>query len=122
MSESDTDEQEESNVLYPSSGPDREEMVSGYLPGEDDWMAKTHLDVSDPAAIAALRSFDTMFPEVDDLQPLIDDFLDDFLKSKTSIKGFSREEYRKILMGMFGASDDNDSGSRFEIVAADDDD
>ena len=115
------EEEEQAQPVFPNRGPNREGMVSGYLPEDEDWLAKTHLDVNDPAAVSALRNLDQMFPEVDDLQPLVDDFLDDFLKSKTSVKGMSRDEYKNILMGMFGASGDDEESSALKLVAADDD-
>lgn len=96
MDESD-DEPEGPEAIYPHSGPDREEMVAKYLPESNDWESKTILDLSDPAAVAALSNFGKMFPEVDDLQPLIDDFLEHFLKSRTSVEGQSRKEYENIF-------------------------
>ena len=117
------EEEDEVAAFYPSSGPNREEMVSSYLPEDDDWQAKTVLDVNDPAAIAALKQFETMFPEVEDLQPVIDEFLDDYLRTKTSVQGASRQEYRDIFMSMFGSGPNDDSASAaLQLVAADDDD
>lgn len=110
-------------AVYPSSGPNREDMVASYLPDDDDWQSKTVIDVNDPAAIAALKQFGTMFPEVDDLQPVIDEFLDDFLRTKTSVKGAAREEYRDIFMSMYGSGpDDGDGSVAMQLVAADDED
>jgi len=121
MSESDSEPEEVAEPVFPESGPGREEMVSSYLPEDEDWQAKTILDVSDPAAIAALRSFDTMFPEVEELQPLIDGFLDDFMTTRTSVGGASRDEYRKIMMAMFGKGDgDSDRSTSLKLVADDD--
>ena len=118
--EMDSDEIPES--IFPSSGPNREEMVSQYLPESDDWEAKTILDLSDPAAIAALSNLDKMYPEVDDLQPLVDDFLHEFLKSRTSVGGQSRDDFRKMFVSMFGGSDYGDGNSKaLQLVAADDD-
>lgn len=109
-------------AIYPSSGPDREEMVGEYLPEKEDWEAKTILDLSDPAAVAALSNFDEMFPEVEDLQPLIDDFLDHYLKSRTSVGGQSRDDFRSIFQSMYGSSGDGEEGSKaLQLVAADDD-
>lgn len=85
-------------------GPDREDMVASYLPEQEDWLAKTVLEVNDPGRIAALREFETIFPEVGDLQPVIDEFLDRFLKGKTSIAGASRSEYQDIFMSMYGGN------------------
>lgn len=116
------DDDEQPQPIYPHSGPDREDMVGSYLPEQEDWEAKTIVDLSDPAAIAALSNFDVMFPEVDDLQPLIDDFLHNFLKTKTSVKGASREEYKEIFQAMYGKSSDGDGSSRaLQLVAADED-
>lgn len=108
-------------AVFPSKGPNREGMVGDYLPEQEDWEAKTNLDLSDPAAIAALQNFGRMFPEVDDLQPLIDDFLEHFLKSKTSVRGKSRDEYRKIFMAMYGKGDDGDGNSTLQLVAPEED-
>lgn len=83
-------------------GPDREDMVSSYLPAAEDWPAKTVLELNDPGRIAALAQFDRLFPEVEDLQPVIDEFLDRFLRAKTSVGGMSRREYQDIFMSMYG--------------------
>jgi hypothetical protein len=127
MSQPDTDgqadeENDEVQPVFPDRGPNREDMVGSYLPDKDDWEAKSIVDLSDPAAIAALANFDEMFPEVDDLQPLIDDFLHHFLKSKTSVHGASRDEYRQIFKAMYGQSEDDSGSSKaLKLVAADDD-
>lgn len=120
----DTDETEgeQAQPIYPNRGPGREDMVAGYLPEQDDWEAKSIIDLSDPAAIAALSNFDDMFPEVEDLQPLIDDFLHHYLKSKTSVSGSSREEYKEIFQAMYGSSGSDGEGSKaLQLVAADED-
>jgi hypothetical protein len=109
-------------AFFKDSGPGREEMASDYMPGSNDWLAKTLLDVNDPAAIAALSNLGQIYPEVDDLQPLVDGVLDEFLRGKTSVGGRSREEYRKILMSMYGKSDaDAEDGLAMQLVAPDDD-
>ena len=126
MSETDSQEDDDpediAEAFFAESGPGREEMTGDYLPESDDWLAKTLLDVNDPAAIAALRSLGQIYPEVDDLQPLVDNVLDQFLRGKTSVGGRSREEYRKILMSMYGKSDDESGSTALQLVAADDDD
>lgn len=108
-------------AFFADQGPGREEMASDYLPESDDWLAKTLLDVNDPAAIAALSNLGEIYPEVDDLQPLVDGVLDEFLRGKTSVGGRSREEYRKILMSMYGKSDDDGQSTALELVAPEDD-
>lgn len=115
-------EEDIAETFFRGGGPGREEMASDYLPESDDWLAKTLLDTNDPAAIAALRNLGEIYPEVDDLQPLVDGVLDEFLRGKTSVGGRSREEYRKILMSMYGKSDDDDGKSiALQAVAPDED-
>lgn len=104
--ETDGEDADDIGVTYRAGrrGPDREDMVSSYLPEQDDWLAKTVLELNDPGRIAALREFETIFPEVGDLQPVIDEFLDRFLKGKTSIKGMGRGEYLDIFTSMYGGT------------------
>lgn len=114
------DEEDVAETFFRDTGPDREEMASDYLPESDDWLAKTLLDVNDPAAIAALSNLETIYPEVEDLQPLVDDVLDKFLRGKTSIGGMSRSEYEGILKSMYGGSDEDDQSTAMKLVAPDD--
>lgn len=122
MSNNEPDENDDvAEPVFPGSGPNREEMISDYLPDKEDWEAKTILDLSDPAAVAALSNLDEMFPEVDDLQPLVDDFLHHYLKSRTSVGGESRDDFRSMFQAMYGSSGDEDGKSRaLQLVAADD--
>jgi len=122
-----TDNNDEPATITPASGPDRDEMAANYLPEGQDWPAKTQLDLNDPHAVAALSQLDKMFPEIsgdDELQGMIDQFKHEFLKSRTSVGGRSREEYLQILKAMFGGSpdDDNGMGDLAEMLGADDDD
>lgn len=101
-----------------TGGPDREEMMASYLPEQDDWLAKTILELNDPGRIAALSQFGTMFPEVEDLQPVIDEFLDELMRGRTSQGGASREDYRKIFMSMYGGNPDDSAGSQLAAALA----
>lgn len=124
MSDEPTDDDSTDDVaetFLQDSGPGRDEMAADYLPGEDEWIAKTHLDVGDPAAIAALRNLDAMFPEVEDLQPLVDSVLDQLFRGRTSVNGMSRVEYKAILEGMYGGKSDDGQGTAMQLVAPDDD-
>lgn len=109
-------------AAYSGGGaPDREEMVAQYLPDGDDWPAKTVLELNDPALLAALSQMGEMYPEVDDLQPIIDEVMQKFLKSKTSIGGASRQEYKTIFESMFGggSSDDDTASALANALAGD---
>lgn len=114
--EPDTDAQ----AVFPSRGPDRDQMASDYLPKSEDWMAKTALDLNDPQAVAALMQFARMFPEVDDLQPIIDEFSTDFMKARTSVEAQSRTEYKSIIESMFGGHSDDDGVNKFAAALAGD--
>ncbi len=114
----------EATPVYPQKSPGREEILSEWIPESDDWEAKTFLDLSDPAAVAALRQMGEMYPEVDDLQPLIDDFLGHFLKSRTSVLGKARQEIKDVLVGWVGGQTDEDKerAKIFNALAGDLDD
>lgn len=123
MSDQDTKEngdegQAEAQPIYPSRGPGRDEMVNAYLPDEDDWVAKTVLDLNDPHAVSVLKQFYRMFPEVDDLQPLIDEFSEEFLKGRTSIGGKGRGEYQRIFESMYGGHPDQEGKAASAFVQA----
>lgn len=121
--EEELEEEEDPGAAWHTSsrGPGREDMVANYLPEQNDWGAKTRLELNDPGAVAALRQFSVMFPEVEDLQPVIDEFLFDFLKMRTSIGGASRSEYQRILESMFGGHPDDSKPGRVlaEALAGD---
>jgi len=108
--------------IYPSRGPDREGMANDYLPGQDDWVAKSVLDLNDPQAVAALQHFDVMFPEVEDMQPMIDGVIDEFLKGQTSVEGAARKEYGDILRAMFGGTMDEQTQRWASLLGAGDED
>lgn len=121
-----TDEPD-AETIVPSSGPDRDEMASDYLPEDRDWLAKTQLDLNDPHAVAGLYQLEKMFPELsgdDELQGMIDEFTQDFLKGRTSIQGASRDEYEGILKSMFGGNpEDGNAGQQLAaMLGADGDD
>jgi hypothetical protein len=112
MTDDEEDEEEETpSWSTPSSGPKPEDMAAAYLAQQEDWPAKTILDINDPARVAVLEQWDELFPECAHHQPIYDGFLETFLKSRTSVNGNSREEYRKILTSMFGGSPEDSKGS-----------
>jgi len=107
----DSDPEEAAETIIPGKGPNREEMVSKFLPPEDDWDAKTQLDLNDPARVALIRNYASLMPEVAHMQDTLDSFVTDFEKSRTSVKGVGREQYVSIMKAMFGASDDEDDAA-----------
>ena len=123
----DTEEEEEdegAQPVYPSRGPNKEAMTGEYLPDSDDWVAKSILDLNDPAHISALLQMGDMYPEVDKLQDFIDETVDVFLKAQTSVGGQSREEYRLMIESMHGKTSSDKDGANvvMELMGADNDD
>lgn len=119
--EGEEDAEDVAEAFFKQSGPGKEEMASDYLPASEDWLAKTILDVNDPAAIAALANLGTIYPEIGDLQNFVDSVLDNFLRGKTSVHGRSREEYKKILMAQWGSTEEEGGSRALQLVAADED-
>lgn len=101
-------------------GPNREEMMDNFLPESEEWEAKTILDLTDPAAVAALSQIGQFYPEVDDLQDPVDDFLTMFLKSRTSVAGKSRDEIKAILQSAFGGTPEDNAANAFASMLAGD--
>jgi hypothetical protein len=121
---SEDDVEDAVSTILSTSGADREEMVAEYLPAEEDWDAKTQLDIDDPHKLALIRNYEDVMPEMSHWQPTLDKFATDFLKARTSVAGDSRNDYRKILMSMFGSTDDENSAMNAfaQALGAEDDD
>ena len=117
--ETENGEEPEVETIYPGRGPDRDQMASSYLPEQEEWIAKTHLDLNDPQAAAALSQFHRMFPEVEDAQDVIDGFTREFFKGRTSIGGESRNEYQRIIESMFGGHPDTETKRFAALLGAD---
>lgn len=109
MSKQQQDPEQMVEALTGANSIDREEMVADYLPDEYDFDAKTQLDMGDPHRLALLRNYNEIMPELEHMQGTLDSFADDFTKAQTSVAGDSRNDFRKILMAMFGASEDRSS-------------
>lgn len=103
-------EEDVPGVLRPQSGPDRDEMAAAFLPESEQHQGKTILDLHDPGRVAILRQLTTLYPELSELDPVIDEFVSDFMQSRTSVSGKSRNEIRDILMSMYGSNPDSDDG------------
>lgn len=116
----DDNNEPEAQAFRMDKGPDPNQMADSYFPGEHEHAAKTVLDLSDPAAVAALSQFGELFPEVEDLQEPIDEFLEMFLKSRPSVKGASREEYAEILKSMYGGTPEENAAGQFASLLAGD--
>ena len=105
----------------PKRGPSRMDMVADYLPDKDQWEAKTNLDEGDPGRVAALNVLHIAYPEVDDMDILIEEMLQVFLPAKTSRSNKSRDEYKEIFRSLFGGRGDDSTSGRVlaEVFGAD---
>lgn len=88
-------------------GTGKNELAEAFLPKET--VEKTILDLEDPHRVAILRQMDKLYPEVAELQAVIDPFLDDYLQAKPSINALSRDQAVEILTAMHGANTDEDN-------------
>jgi len=105
------DDEADAETIVPGKGPNREEMVSKFLPAKHDWDAKTQLDLNDPANLALMRNYSDLMPELDHMQDTLDNFASDFVKSRTSVGGLGRQQYVDIFRAMFGVDDSEDDAA-----------
>lgn len=98
------------SALSVEQGPDREQMANAFMPGDDEWDAKSLLDINDPGRIALLSIYSDIMPGMDPLQPVLDEFVEEFLKSRTSVEGQSRDDIRSILESMYGKRGEGEGG------------
>lgn len=92
------------------------QLISDYLPEQNDWPAKTVLAEEHPEIIAGIEQLTDLYPEVEHLERTIFEFVAQFEKRRTSINGRSRQEFLDILAGMAGGkrSDSDDVNKRME--------
>lgn len=109
-------------------GLERLDLVDAYLPEEDEWEAKTILDVGDPARVAALDVFDRLFPSCAHQQDIRSRFVEMWMKSRISrsikddgyTQGQSRKDFKELLMATFGQGPEEKNANKFfSALAAD---
>jgi len=97
---------EESQLMfgYKDSGNDTEpiELLANYLPDTQDYGAKTILDESHPELISALELLPSLYPEVQEFEDELLQFLNNYEKRLTSVDGRSRDEFVRILEALTG--------------------
>lgn len=121
----DDPEQEEDDVaeaFFRDSGPGKNEMTAGWLPDPAHWLVKTFLDRGDAQAIASIHGLIQLNPETN-LDEKLEPALDQYYEALVSEGGTGFQNYQAAIEAMHGKTSDGDKdSSRFEIVAADDDD
>lgn len=98
---------EETDLMFAYSNRDDDgtepiDLLSSYLPDEDDWSAKTRLDETHPEKLAALELLTEFYPELSEYEHVLKQWVGDYEKRLTSVEGVGREEYVKILEAMTG--------------------
>lgn len=83
-------------------GTDPIELLSAYLPDEDDWSAKTRLNEEQPAKLNGVELLTEFYPEIEEYDELLKRWVYDYEKRLTSVEGVGREEYVKILEALTG--------------------
>ena len=76
-------------------------ILNDYIP--EDWDGKTRLSRNQPQAIAMLKEFAEMFPNIlgdGAYEAICLKMLDSYLELQTSVGSRSREEYKEILKNM----------------------
>lgn len=103
-------ESEDDDVRFASRNVERNEsadetdpvkILNDYLPKS--WDGRTRLSRNQPAAIAMLRQFSKMFPNIigdGAYEAICLHMLDDYEELQTSVRGKSRGEFEEILKHM----------------------
>jgi len=82
--------------------PDPIDLLASYLPQEDDWSAKTRIKDSHPEKLSAVEMLTEFYPEIEEYEDVLDQWVHDYEKRLTSVNGLGREEYVKILEALTG--------------------
>lgn len=101
---SDPETEEEYQLLSGAPGDETNpiDLIANYLPGSDQWVAKTLLDGGDAKKLAALRVLPELIPEAQHHSPIIEEYLSEYMKAVTSEEGLSRQEYLRLLNSLAG--------------------
>lgn len=116
----DPDEVEKEEQLmfgYGGGSTEPVELLSDYLPQQEDYAAKTVLTKEQVHLLAALDQLTTLFTEVDEYEPILEEWIKAYEKRLTSAHGLSRDEFVKILVSMNGGRvDDAETRGMLERV------
>lgn len=121
---------EEQDLMFAYTNRDDEdvdpmELISAYLPNEDDWSAKTRLHESHPEKLKGVELLTEFYPEIAEYDDVLKEWVDDYEKRLTSVEGVGREEYVKILEALTGGQGTTvaeDSSILQKVMSSDGDD
>lgn len=98
----------EENLMFGYGGKDQTPMdlLSNYLPEKNDYGAKTVLTPEQVHLLAALEQITKAYPELEEFDDMIKEWIASYEKRMTSVHGLSRDEFVQILVSMNGGSTD----------------
>lgn len=101
-----------------SDGNEDISFAESWFPSKDEWQGKTIITPDQARALAAARHLPQVFDELEDLEPFLEGFINDYEKYLTSIEGHAREQQADILTAMFGGETAEESKRRDMILGA----
>ena len=105
----DQDDEPEVEAVKVSRGVSKLDILNRSIPEADDWEAKTYYDLNDPYRVATLKHMSQILPSTSHQQPIIDTWLDSFIKNKTSLRGQGREDMYSTIKAAFGQQQDDEA-------------
>lgn len=101
----------EQQLMFGYGGEGRKPMdlMSDYLPDQEDYGAKTVLTQEQVHLLAGLELLTEFYPELEHREQVITSWIASYEKRMTSVHGLSRDEFLKILVSMNGGSIDIDA-------------
>lgn len=104
LSPDDVENEQELMFGYGGSGQSPMDLLADYLPEQEDFGAKTVLTKEQVHLLAGLEQLVAFYPELEDMDDVLVEWIAAYEKRMTSVHGLSREEFMKILVSMNGGS------------------
>lgn len=81
-------------------------LVEKWMMENDEWKTRTNISLDQAHALAALENISEAYPELEEVQPFLDQLIEDYIKYLTSVEGQSRQQHTGILQSIFGTVED----------------
>jgi hypothetical protein len=100
----------EEDLMFGYGGRDAKplDLLSDYLPEQEDYGAKTVLTREQVHLLAGLEQLVRFYPELEHREEVITEWIAAYEKRMTSVHGLSRDDFLEILVAMQGGSVDNE--------------
>lgn len=103
------------------TGEDGEDPIAfagDWFPGADEWQAKTAITPHQAHALAVVRQLPDLYDELEELEPFLDNLVQDYEMYLTSVGGASREQHVSILRSIFGGDAEEMEETRNMLLGA----